>query len=647
MASEAYIRTRRLRIAVLFELSRRWVSRTAGAALAHAKALYRDQISAQSARERWAALDVGQKLAVSFSFLIALSVALSALVFVQTRQMAEAERINTASDALIDCLDHMRFATLSSEAAVRDIAYRGDGDAIGRLLHYQDEHRRLGSKARALILRNGLHLLVPFNAYWKAVHAYDLEIIENHIGSNRSALISKFANRADAAADAARFREVGRRFAVIRGLAGEWSRHSDVAGEAAGMQTSLLVLFSAFVTTLFGIAVALFLKRAVTQPIRRMTEAMQALAAGRLDTEIPAVGRLDEIGSMARAVELFRLAAVEKAALEESARSVAAAADVERSRYDADRADRAQQLATVVEALAGALARVASGDLVATIEPAFAPEYESLRRDFNSALHELRSTIEQVAASSLSIERNAQAISAGSAALADRTVRQAAELQRTAETLDGLTRDVETTAAAVGSAGEKVNAARRDAERSARIVVEARSSMQQVEAVSGQIATITALIDSLAAKSNLLALNAAIEAARAGHEGRGFAVVAAEVRGLAGQSMAAASEIRALVAQANAQIQMGVGNVLETGDALERIGAQVLALDAIAQTVGQSSQLQASSLSQVNMMFSQIDNATRENAQLVDQSNTAMQKLNDDMRNLGVLVSRFRTARAG
>ena len=136
-----------------------------------------------------------------------------------------------------------------------------------------------------------------------------------------------------------------------------------------------------------------------------MTEPYGALAGGDLSTEIPGVGRSDEIGGMAAAVQVFKDGAAEKGKLEVEAVATRHLRNPERSRTEAERVAAAERQAEVVEGLASSLAQLAAGDLTCTLERAFAPEYERLRVDFNASLAALEQSMCAVSANTQAIRR--------------------------------------------------------------------------------------------------------------------------------------------------------------------------------------------------------------------------------------------------
>jgi methyl-accepting chemotaxis protein len=383
------------------------------------------------------------------------------------------------------------------------------------------------------------------------------------------------------------------------------------------------------------------LSRAIAGPISKMTDAMGRLASGDHGVEVPAVGRKDEVGQMADAVQTFKDAAIEKVRLEGEAAEQRREVEEQRKAAEAERAATAKQQSQVVDGLAQGLDRLASGVLTFRLSEAFAPSYEKLRADFNAAMEQMQRTIIEVASNSAGVRTASTEISQASDNLSRRTEQQAASLEETAAALDEITATVRKTAEGAVQARDAVGSARADAERSGVVVRDAVAAMSEIESSAQQISQIIGVIDEIAFQTNLLALNAGVEAARAGDAGRGFAVVASEVRALAQRSADAAKEIKALISASSQQVERGVTLVGETGKVLERILIQVTQINGVVTEIAASAEEQSTGLQEVNTAVNQMDQVTQQNAAMVEEATAASHALTGEADTLARLISRF------
>ncbi len=376
-----------------------------------------------------------------------------------------------------------------------------------------------------------------------------------------------------------------------------------------------------------------------------LSTAMTALASGESDVALPPISSNDEVGDMARAVQIFKQNALDRVRLEAEAVANRSAAESERELTAAERAKAAEEQAEVVRRLGAGLKDLAGGDLMVRLGDGFSPTYAQIRDNFNEAIDRLKTTILSVVASTGAIESGTQEISVASDDLSRRTEQQAANLEQTAATLGEVTATVRKSAEGTNHARQVVAAADEDAKRSAVVVRQAVDAMSAIAKSSQQISQIIGVIDEIAFQTNLLALNAGVEAARAGEAGRGFAVVASEVRALAQRSAEAAKEIKGLISDSTVQVDEGVKLVAETGRSLERIMTQVSEINAVVGDIAAGAQEQSTALQEINSAIEQMNLVTQQNAAMVEESTAAGHSLTEETAKLSQLIGQFRVGR--
>jgi methyl-accepting chemotaxis protein len=387
--------------------------------------------------------------------------------------------------------------------------------------------------------------------------------------------------------------------------------------------------------------------RNLSGSIRGIGNRMTDLASGDAESVIPFVGRKDEIGEMARSVEVFREAAVRNQQLEAEADAIRRRSEVERVEMQRQsEADAEARLNQATGALAASLRRLAAGDMLCEVSEPLAPQFEDLRNDFNTSVRQLRKALLSVGNSVSTVNSGSKEISDASDNLSKRTEQQAASLEETAAALEEITSNVVATSKRTAEARDVVRDARAHAGQSGQVVRNAVAAMERIEKSSQQIGQIIGVIDEIAFQTNLLALNAGVEAARAGEAGKGFAVVAQEVRELAQRSANAAKEIKALISNSAVAVGEGVKLVSDTGEGLNAIEQLVQSVTAHMDAIATAAQEQSAGLAQVNTAVNHMDQATQQNAAMVEEMNAAGAALAQESSRLNELLSHFQLGSA-
>ena len=363
-------------------------------------------------------------------------------------------------------------------------------------------------------------------------------------------------------------------------------------------------LWAAGLVLLITLVVSVLVARGITRPLQLMTVAMKALAGGKLDVEVPGIGRHDEVGEMAEAVEVFKSNAAARLGLEAERKETEARAVAQR------RAD--------MHKLAG---------------------------DFEGAVGEI---IEMVSSASTELEASAGTLSS-TAERGEKLATMVAAASEEAST------NVQSVASATEEMASSVNEISRQVQESARManeaVDQARKTNDRVSELSkaaARIGDVVELINTIAGQTNLLALNATIEAARAGEAGRGFAVVASEVKALAEQTAKATGEIGQQVTGIQSATQDSVNAIKEISGTIEKlseisstIASAVEEQGAATQEISRNVQQAAHGTQQVSSNITDVQRGAGETGSASSQVLSAAQSLSGESNRLKLEVSKF------
>ncbi|MFL9824121.1 methyl-accepting chemotaxis protein [Rhodoplanes sp. SY1] len=375
-----------------------------------------------------------------------------------------------------------------------------------------------------------------------------------------------------------------------------------VTSESAVRTTYTIVGIGVAAGVLLAFAVAQF---GISRPITRLADGMRRLAEGDFGVVLAGVGRKDEVGEIADAVEAFKIKAAEKARLEAEEKA------------EQDRIAAARRKADMV-ALADGFER-AVGDIVKTVSSA--------------------STELEAAAGTLT--RTAESTQGLSATVAAASEQASANVQSVASATNEMS-------SSVGEIGRQVQEATRIASDAVRQAEKTDGQITELSQAANRIGDVVKLITAIAEQTNLLALNATIEAARAGEAGKGFAVVAQEVKALAAQTAKATGDIGAQISGMQSATQVSVGAIKEIGGTIGRIAEISAAIAAAVEEQGAATheiarnvQQAAAGTTQVAANITEVNRGAGETGSASSQVLASAQSLAHESARLRVEVDRF------
>ncbi|NLR95242.1 HAMP domain-containing protein [Rhizobium sp. P38BS-XIX] len=591
-------------------------------------------------------LSLNGKLAITFTLLIAIFACVSAFVYSKAKVSDEAAAEQAKSQQLVSLIDDSLQAMLEQAVNLRGFLLLRSDSTYGDIFNNRD--RMLKSIGAAKQVAAGSpELLQAIDNMQKAADLYFHQLAEPQAKARKETempldqIVKIGQNETRGQLDG--FREAA---AKIKQAAR--AKASDLAATQDGANSDLRItlILGGIFASLAAAVLACLLSRLIVRPIVGMTAAMDRLANGEHDVEVPAVGRGDEVGRMADAVLVFKQAGIEKLRLAGETDRMRDDAERQRQMSDERKAREEDDIRFAMEALANGLSTLAAGNVAARLDQAFAPQFDSVRADFNNAVEKLEAALQSVGRNAAAINAGAGEIRSAADDLAHRTEQQAASVEETAAALEQVTTTVRDSAKRAEDVGHLVERARLGAERSGEVVRRAVSAMQQIEKSSGEISNIISVIDDIAFQTNLLALNAGVEAARAGDAGKGFAVVAQEVRELAQRSANAAKEIKSLITTSSDQVNTGVSLVGETGKALELIVSEVQEINRHVGAIVTATREQSTGLQEINTAVNNMDQGTQKNAAMVEEQTAASHALAREAAALNELLQQFRLSNA-
>lgn len=375
------------------------------------------------------------------------------------------------------------------------------------------------------------------------------------------------------------------------------------ASAAATSSSYTMIIVGGIAMLLVAIASLLLLNAAVTRGITAMTAAMGRLAQNDMTIDIPFSDRLDEVGAMAKAVQVFKDNAIRVGKLEQKE-----AEDRQAERRKAE-----------TMKLAVASFEEAVGEIVQTVSSA-STQLEASARNLNSTAARSQELTTRVSSTSQDCSSNVQSV--------------ASATEELSSSVNEISRQVQESAR---MANDAVNQARQTNDRVA-----------ELSKAAGRINDVVELISSIAGQTNLLALNATIEAARAGEAGRGFAVVASEVKALAEQTSKATGEIGQQITGIQEATQQSVGAIKEISSTIEKlseissaIAAAVEEQGAATQDISRNVQQAANGTQEVSANISDVQRGASETGTASSHVLSAAQTLASDSNRLKTEVSKF------
>ncbi len=447
---------------------------------------------------------------------------------------------------------------------------------------------------------------------------------------------------------------------------------------AANSVLNLIGVVGGAAIVAFG-AIGFFASRLITRPIPKLAATMDVVAQGNYEVDVPYTDKGNEVGAMARAVEVFRENGLRVSQMTE-AEAARIVADEEKRRLmmtelqaafgevvdaavsgdftkrvhaefpDAELNSLAGSVNNLVETFDRSVAEVgevlgamADTDLTKRMTGEYEGAFAKLKSDINAVGEKLTEVVMQLRRTSGSLKSATGEILSGANDLSERTTKQAATIEETSAAMEQLASTVLSNAERAKQASASASKVTRTAEEGGQVMDAANEAMERITASSAKISNIIGMIDDIAFQTNLLALNASVEAARAGEAGKGFAVVAIEVRRLAQSAAEASSEVKALIEASANEVKSGSDLVSSAATQLRDMLGAVNKNAGLMEAIAKASQTQALAIDEVSVAVRTLDEMTQHNAALVEQTNAAIEQTEAQASELDRIVAVFKT----
>lgn len=350
--------------------------------------------------------------------------------------------------------------------------------------------------------------------------------------------------------------------AVLNGLRNLSTLQVDVAkeeyerGEVLYEESHTEIILLTIISGLLGAFLAWTITRSITKPVSGMIGVMEKLANGNTNVDVFGLERRDEVGDIARTVEVFKANAIEKIRLQTEQ-------EENKRRAEEERRATMRQLAD----------------------------------DFESSV---LSVVEGVASAAHGMEENAQALATMSSQADTQSTAVAAASEEAAANVQAVASATEELSSSVGEIDRQVTKSTKATQQAVTDVSSTGTVISGLATAVTRISEVVKLINDIAAQTNLLALNATIEAARAGEAGKGFAVVAGEVKNLANQTSKATEEIAQQIGAVQMETNRAVSSIQNVSESIERVNGIASAIASAVQEQSAATQEIARNIEQAS-----------------------------------------------
>lgn len=302
------------------------------------------------------------------------------------------------------------------------------------------------------------------------------------------------------------------------------------------------------------------------------------------------------------------------------------------------------RLAITLEVIVSVIVAQSNGNMTNKLTGVYYGKFKELQIVMNESVQLISSVLKQTQDASNIVHNTSDQLMARASHLSAQSKTQTHAMQETSQAMERIAHSVQENTNHATNVAELTQQVRHKTQAGAQVMQETIGAMQEIQTASRRIGEIVSLIDSIAFQTNLLAINAAVEAARSGEHGRGFAVVAGEVRNLALKSAASAKDIKHLIEDSVARIDLGTQLADKSGAMLGDISSAINQVASMIEQIAQASVVQTGQVDQVHRAITGINQVTAEYDASVEAILTAAKELEQEAEHLKLSTTFFQLA---
>ncbi|MEM1484601.1 methyl-accepting chemotaxis protein [Oscillospiraceae bacterium PP1C4] len=369
----------------------------------------------------------------------------------------------------------------------------------------------------------------------------------------------------------------------------------------------IAVIIANTITFLIGMLLVSIFAKTITKPLGKLTERLQLVSEGDLNTPVPVVNSHDETNMLSKATE-----------------------------------NTVDQLHRIIDDITYHLEKMSDGDMTSRVTMEYTGDFLPIKQALVKIHQSLNGTLSDINQAAEQVNSGAEQVSVGAQTLASGATEQASVIEELSASITEVSEQASKNATNVRQATGYVNQSVTGVDESNEYMKNMLVSMKEISDASDEISKIIKVIDDIAFQTNILALNAAVEAARAGASGKGFAVVADEVRNLASKSAEAAKQTAVLINTSAKAVTDGSKIAEDTAKALDDVSAKSRRAKEVMVEIESASVAQASAISQITQGIEQISSVVQNNAATAEESSAASEELSSQSSILRYGVAKFK-----